>query len=67
MVLGLDFLIASDRAVFADTHASVGILPGGGMSARRPARWGFGRLSSCPLPVGTSRLRRLSGSDWSTA
>jgi enoyl-CoA hydratase len=34
--LGLDLLIASDRATFADTHAKVGILPGGGMSARLP-------------------------------
>lgn len=36
LALGLDLLIASDRARFADTHASVGILPGGGMSARLP-------------------------------
>ena len=27
--LGCDFLIASERAVFADTHARVGVLPGG--------------------------------------
>ncbi|MFI7670744.1 enoyl-CoA hydratase [Nocardia sp. NPDC049526] len=36
LALGLDLLIASDRARFADTHAKVGILPGGGMSARLP-------------------------------
>ncbi|MEU7819080.1 enoyl-CoA hydratase [Pseudonocardia sp. NPDC049154] len=36
LALALDLLIASDRARFADTHASVGILPGGGMSARLP-------------------------------
>jgi enoyl-CoA hydratase len=29
-------LIASERARFADTHAAVGILPGGGMTARLP-------------------------------
>jgi len=29
MALGCDFLVASERAVFADTHARVGILPGG--------------------------------------
>jgi enoyl-CoA hydratase len=36
LVLGLDLLIASDQARFGDTHAKVGILPGGGMSARLP-------------------------------
>jgi len=36
MALGCEFLIASERAVFADTHACVGILPGGGMTARLP-------------------------------
>ncbi len=36
LALGLDVLIASERAQFADTHAKVGILPGGGMTARLP-------------------------------
>jgi len=36
------------RAVFADTHARVGILPGGGMTARLPLR------------VGAAMARRLS-------
>jgi enoyl-CoA hydratase len=48
MALGCDFLVASERAVFADTHARVGILPGGGMTARLP------RL------VGAAMARRMS-------
>ena len=48
MALGCDFLIASQRAVFADTHARVGILPGGGMTAR------------LPQVVGGAMARRLS-------
>jgi enoyl-CoA hydratase/carnithine racemase len=42
MALGCDFLVASDRAVFADTHARVGILPGAGMTARLPQAVGAG-------------------------
>ncbi len=48
MALACDFLVASERAVFADTHARVGILPGGGMTARLPQR------------VGAAMARRLS-------
>lgn len=48
LALGCDFLVASERAVFADTHARVGILPGGGMTAR------------LPQVVGGSMARRLS-------
>jgi enoyl-CoA hydratase len=48
MALACDFLIASERAIFADTHARVGILPGGGMTAR------------LPQVVGAAMARRLS-------
>lgn len=48
LALGCDFLVASERAVFADTHARVGILPGGGMTAR------------LPQVVGGAMARRLS-------
>src|SRR6202011_3330494 len=48
MALGCDFLVASERDVFADTHAGVGILPAGGMTAR------------LPQVVGAAMARRLS-------
>src|SRR5580692_2892529 len=43
-----DFLIASDRARFADTHARVGAMPGGGMTIRLPEL------------IGIDRARRMS-------
>ena len=58
MALGCDFLIASERAVFADTHARVGILPGGGMTARLPQLVGLGmarRLSMTGEVVDAAR------------
>jgi enoyl-CoA hydratase len=42
LALGCDFLIASERAVFADTHMRVGVIPGGGMTARLPHLVGAG-------------------------
>lgn len=48
LALGCDFLIASERAAFADTHARVGVLPGGGMTIRLPQL------------IGVDRARRMS-------
>jgi enoyl-CoA hydratase/carnithine racemase len=48
LALGCDFLVASERAYFADTHARVGILPGGGLTVR------------LPLAVGPAMARRMS-------
>ena len=48
LVLNCDIVIASDRALFADTHAQVGVLPG----------WGLSVL--LPLAVGRSRARQMS-------
>ncbi len=62
MALGCDFLIASERAVFADTHARVGILPGGGMTARLPQVVGAAmarRLSMTGEVVDAARAERL--------
>jgi enoyl-CoA hydratase/carnithine racemase len=41
LALGCDFLIASERAFFGDTHARVGVLPGGGMTVRLPQAVGL--------------------------
>src|SRR4030081_1585051 len=62
MALGCDFLIASERAVFADTHARVGILPGGGMTARLPQLVGLGmarRLSMTGEVVDAVRAEKI--------
>ncbi|UXA19416.1 enoyl-CoA hydratase [Mycobacterium sp. SMC-4] len=62
MALGCDFLIASHRAVFADTHARVGILPGGGMTARLPQIVGAAmarRLSMTGEVVDAARAERI--------
>jgi enoyl-CoA hydratase len=48
LAMGCDFLLASERASFADTHGRVGVMPGGGMSIRLPAL------------VGIDRARRMS-------
>jgi enoyl-CoA hydratase len=41
VALQCDFLVASERAAFGDTHAKVGVIPGGGMSILLPQRIGF--------------------------
>ncbi|GAB2482888.1 Clp protease/crotonase-like domain-containing protein [Jatrophihabitans fulvus] len=42
LALACDFLVASETAVFADTHLRVGVMPGGGMTARLPHLVGSG-------------------------
>ena len=48
LALGCDFLIASQRAQFADTHARVGVMPGCGLTIRLPQL------------IGIDRARRMS-------
>lgn len=62
IALGCDFLVASERAVFADTHARVGILPGGGMTARLPQVVGLAmarRMSMTGEIVTAERAERI--------
>jgi enoyl-CoA hydratase len=49
LALGCDFLIASERASFADTHARVGVMPGGGMTIRLPELVGLDRAKRMSL------------------
>lgn len=48
LALACDWLVASERATFADTHARVGVMPGWGMSVL------------LPRAVGTRRAREMS-------
>jgi enoyl-CoA hydratase len=48
LALTCDFLIASERARFADTHSRVGVQPGGGVTVRL-ARW-----------IGVPRAKQMS-------
>src|ERR1700737_4173967 len=62
MALCCAFLVASERAVFADTHVRVGILPGGGMTARLPQVVGAAmarRLSMTGEGVDAARAERI--------
>ena len=43
VALGCDFLVASDRARFADTHARVGVMPGWGLTVMLPQAIGVRR------------------------
>jgi enoyl-CoA hydratase len=43
VALNCDFLIASDRARFADTHARVGVMPGWGLTVLLAQRIGVAR------------------------
>jgi enoyl-CoA hydratase len=43
LALACDFLIASERASFADTHARMGIMPGWGLTVQLPAAVGLRR------------------------
>ena len=49
LALQCDFLVASDRAVVADTHARVGILPGWGLTVLLPQAVGVRRAKELSL------------------
>jgi enoyl-CoA hydratase len=49
LALACDFLVASERARFGDTHARVGVTPGGGMSVFLPQAVGLRRAKEMSL------------------
>jgi enoyl-CoA hydratase len=49
LALQCDFLIASDRARFADTHARVGVMPGWGLTVLLPQAIGLRRAKEMSL------------------
>ena len=49
LALNCDFLIASERAVFADTHARVGVMPGWGLTPLLAEAVGFTRAREISL------------------
>jgi enoyl-CoA hydratase len=49
LALQCDFLVASEQAVFGDTHSKVGVIPGGGMSILLPQRVGFAKAIQMSL------------------
>ena len=49
LALDCDFLIASDRAGFADTHVKLGVPPGGNAGSELPRRIGMARAKEMSL------------------
>ena len=62
LALGCDFIIASERAKFADTHTKIGALAGGGMTARLPHRVGYTwakQITYTSIPVDAATALRI--------
>jgi enoyl-CoA hydratase/carnithine racemase len=49
LALACDMIVAVDHAQFADTHARVGVMPGGGMGARLPRAVGIRKAKELSL------------------
>jgi enoyl-CoA hydratase len=49
LALACDMIVAAEEAQFADTHARVGVMPGGGMTARLPRAVGIRKAKELSL------------------
>lgn len=62
IALSCDFIVASERALFGDTHTRIGALAGGGMTARLPlavgSRWAK-QMSLTGLPIDAATALRI--------
>jgi enoyl-CoA hydratase len=61
LALACDIIIASETAQFADTHARVGVMPGGGMSARLPRAVGVRKAKELSLTGNYLNARDAEG------
>src|SRR5688572_3746798 len=62
LALGCDFIIASERARFGDTHTKIGALAGGGMTSRLPHTIGYRwskQMSYTSIPVDAATALRI--------
>jgi len=62
LALACDFLIASERARFADTHARVGVVPGWGLTVMLPEAIGIRRAKQ--LSLSGAFLDARTALDW---
>jgi enoyl-CoA hydratase len=63
VALNCDFLIASDRARFADTHARVGVMPGWGLTVLLAQRIGIARAKQ--MSVTGNYIDAQTAYEWS--
>jgi 1,4-dihydroxy-2-naphthoyl-CoA synthase len=66
VALQCTFLVASQRARFADTHARLGVMPGGGITVLMAQSMGLRRAIELSLTGNFLTPTRRSGSGWST-
>ncbi|HEX5614417.1 MAG TPA: enoyl-CoA hydratase [Acidimicrobiia bacterium] len=62
LALACDFLVASERARFADTHARVGVMPGWGLTVLLPQRIGVARAKE--MSVTGNFVDATTALDW---